>query len=412
MYIYDALDQQLAEQRVAQFKDQTRRFLAGELGEEAFRVLRLQNGLYLQRHAPMLRVAIPYGLLSSAQLRTLARIARRWDKGYAHLGTRQNVQFNWLRLEDVPQILFDLATVQMRATQSGGNRIGNITSDLFAGIAPDELVNPLAWCEIIREWSVLNPEFARLPRKFTIAVSAAPAERAGAGVYDIGLQAAEQDGGIGFRVQVGSEPFAPFVAWPHLLTCLDAILRVYKLHGQRDNKYRARIGVLAEEFTPDGFWHQVELQWRRLRDGPGTLSAHYVADIARRFIWPDYSRPEPGGERADRLNAQHAQANADFARWLLRNVHPHKAPGYAAVTVLLRASGVAPGDITADQMDAVAELAERYGFGELRVSHEQNLIMADIRRRDLFALWQQLDLLHLAAPDAGTPSGIAACHNG
>jgi sulfite reductase (NADPH) hemoprotein beta-component len=421
MYIYDHIDQQLVEQRVAQFKDQTKRFLAGELDEDEFRVLRLQNGLYLQRHAPMLRVAIPYGMLSSPQLRMLARVARRWDKGYAHLSTRQNMQFNWPRLEDVPQILAELATVQMHAIQTSGNCIRNTTSDHFAGIAPDELVNPLTWCEVIRQWSALHPEFAFLPRKFKIAVSGAETDRAAVGVHDIGLHATVEDKVIGFRVWVGGglgrtpmvgKLISQFVPWPDLLTYLEAILRVYNLHGRRDNKYKARIKILVNDLKPAEFARQVDEQWEQLRGGPNTLSEQDVAAIAERFTWPAYALPPVAAKEAERINARHAQEHGAFARWLKRNVHPHKAEGYAAVTVSLKATGVAPGDITADQMDAVADLAESYGFGELRVSHEQNLIMADVRQQDLFALWQELDLLHLATPNVGLLTNIIACPGG
>lgn len=415
MYIYDEVDQTLVEQRVAQFKDQTRRFLAGQLSEDEFRVLRLQNGLYIQRHAPMLRVAIPYGMLVSTQLRMLAHVARRWDKGYGHFSTRQNMQFNWPRLEDVPQILAELATVQMHAIQTSGNCIRNTTTDHFAGIAPDELVNPLIWCEIIRQWSMLHPEFAFLPRKFKIAVSGARIDRAAVGVHDIGLQATLQDNVIGFRVWVGGglgrTPIAgklinSFVAWPDLLTYLQAILRVYNLHGRRDNKYKARIKILVKDLSPEVFAQQVDEQWQAIRGGPDTVSAAFVGGVAGRFTWPRY---EDGV--AD-TSADYAVTNQAFARWLKTNVHPHKMIGYAAVTVSLKASGMPPGDITADQMDAVADLAESYGFGELRVSHEQNLILADVRQSDLFALWQQLDILNLATPNIGLLTNIIACPGG
>lgn len=421
MYIYDKLDQQMVVERVAQFRDQTRRYLAGELEEEEFRVLRLQNGLYLQRHAPMLRVAIPYGMLSSTQLRMLARVARRWDKGYAHLSTRQNMQFNWPRLDDVPQILAELATVQMHAIQTSGNNIRNTTTDHFAGIAPDELVNPLAWCEVIRQWSSMHPEFSCLPRKFKIAVTGALNDRAAVGVHDIGLHAIKQHDTVGFQVWVGGglgrtpmvgKLIFPFVAWSHLLTYLEAILRVYNLHGRRDNKYKARIKILVNDLKPEEFARQVDLEWQTIKGGPQTLTAQHVSAIASRFVWPVYALTSAEGELADEANAAHGADNLNFARWLKRNVHGHRAPGYAAVTVSLKATGTAPGDITADQMEAVADMADRFGFGELRVSHEQNLILADVRRSALFPLWQQLDLLHLATPNIGLLTNIISCPGG
>jgi sulfite reductase (NADPH) hemoprotein beta-component len=297
MYIYDEIDQQLVEQRVAQFKDQTARFLTGKLSEDEFRLLRLQNGLYIQRHAPMLRVAIPYGMLVSKQLRMLTYVARRWDKGYGHFSTRQNIQFNWPRLEDVPEILAKLATVQMHAIQTSGNCIRNTTTDHFAGLAPNEIINPLVWCEIIRQWSILHPEFAFLPRKFKIAVSGALTDRAAVGVHDIGLQAVEADGVLGFRVWVGSglgripivgKLIKPFVAWSDLLTYLQATLRVYNLHGRRDNKYKARIKILVKDLTPEVFGQQVDEQWQLIKDGPDKVSEEYVNEVSSRFVWPKY----------------------------------------------------------------------------------------------------------------------------
>ncbi len=409
MYIYDEVDQRLVEQRVAQFRGQTQRFLAGELSEDEFRILRLQNGLYIQRHAPMLRVAIPYGMLMSTQLRMLARVARRWDRGYGHFSTRQNMQFNWPRLEDVPEILAELATVQMHAIQTSGNCIRNTTTDHFAGIAPDELINPLKWCEIIRQWSMLHPEFAFLPRKFKIAVSGATTDRAAVGVHDIGLQATEQDGEVGFRVWVGGglgrtpmvgKLINPFVAWPDLLTYL---------HGRRDNKYKARIKILVKDLTPEIFRQQVDEQWEDIRGGADTITDAHLSRIESRFSWPEYIPQDDAGELTV---ARHAAENRDFSRWLKNNVHRHKVAGYAAVTVSLKAMGMPPGDITADQMDAVADLADSHGFGELRVSHEQNLILADVQRSHLFSLWQQLDMLNLATPNIGLLTNIIACPGG
>ena len=418
MYRYDALDQKLVNERVAQFRDQTRRFLAGELSEDNFRPLRLQNGIYIQRFAPMLRVAIPYGLLSSRQLRALAYIARKWDRGYGHFSTRQNIQYNWPKLEDVPEILAHLATVQMHAIQTSGNCVRNTTNDHFAGIAPDEIVDPLVWCELIRQWSTFHPEFAFLPRKFKIAVSGAEEDRAAIQVHDIGLQAMRgANDEIGFRVLVGGglgrtpiigTVIREFLPWPHLLTYLDAILRVYNRFGRRDNKYKARIKILVKELTPEEFRKQVDEEWAHLKDGPGKLTAAEVSRIEAHFTRPQH-------QQLDALSVQYTQALArerGFANWAGRNVHPHKVPGYAAVTLSLKKTGIPPGDATADQMDAVADLADRYSFGELRVSHEQNLVLSDVRQSDLHALWLEAKLLGLATPNIGLISNIIACPGG
>ncbi len=418
MYLYDEIDQRLVDERVAQFRDQTRRFLAGELSEDDFRPLRLQNGLYIQRFAPMLRIAIPYGLLASRQLRALADIARKWDRGYGHFSTRQNIQFNWPKLEDVPEILAKLATVQMHAIQTSGNCIRNTTTDHFAGVAPDEIVDPLVWCEIIRQWSTFHPEFAYLPRKFKIAVSGSAADRAATQVHDIGLQARRDDAGnVGFRVLAGGglgrtpligAVMREFLPWQHLLTYLEAILRVYNRYGRRDNKYRARIKILVKELTPEAFRAQVEEEWSHLRDGATTLTAEEIQRIEQRFTRPSY-------RKADALSSGYVLALARdkaFGNWVRRNVQPHKVAGYAAVTLSLKKTGVPPGDATADQMDAVAELADRYSFGELRVSHEQNLILADVRQADLYELWQEVKALGLATPNIGLLTNIIACPGG
>ncbi len=418
MYLYDAVDQQLVDQRVAQFRDQTRRFLAGELSEDNFRPLRLQNGLYIQRFAPMLRVAVPYGLLSSRQLRALAYIARRWDRGYGHFSTRQNIQYNWPKLEDVPDILAHLASVQMHAIQTSGNCIRNTTTDHFAGVAADEIIDPQVWCELIRQWSTFHPEFAYLPRKFKIAVSGAAQDRAAIQVHDIGLQAVRNaQGETGFRVLVGGglgrtpiigTAIREFLPWPHLLTYLDAILRVYNRYGRRDNKYKARIKILVKELTPDVFRAKVDAEWAHLRDGPATLTEEEINRISGRFTRPQY-------QQLDALSLHYTQALArdqGFGNWARRNVHPHKVPGYAAVTLSLKKTGVPPGDATAEQMDAVADLADRYSFGELRVSHEQNLILADVRQSDLHALWQEAKALGLATPNIGLITNIISCPGG
>ena len=418
MYLYDEIDQRLVDERVSQFRDQTRRFLAGELSEDDFRPLRLQNGLYIQRFAPMLRVAIPYGLLASRQLRALAYIARKWDRGYGHFSTRQNIQFNWPKLEDVPDILAKLATVQMHAIQTSGNCIRNTTTDHFAGTAPDEIVDPLVWCEIIRQWSTFHPEFAYLPRKFKIAVSGSAADRAATQVHDIGLQARrDAAGNVGFRVLAGGglgrtpligAEMREFLPWQHLLTYVEAILRVYNRYGRRDNKYRARIKILVKELTPEVFRAQVEEEWQHLQGGPSTLTTDEVQRIEQRFTRPVYRKydaPSPGYVLA-------IARDKAFSNWVKRNVQPHKVAGHAAVTLSLKKTGVAPGDATADQMDAVADLADRYSFSELRVSHEQNLILADVRQADLYDLWKEAKALGLATPNIGLLTNIIACPGG
>ncbi len=418
MYLYDEIDQRLVDERVAQFRDQTRRFLTGELSEDDFRPLRLQNGLYIQRLAPMLRIAIPYGLLASRQLRALADIARKWDRGYGHFSTRQNIQFNWPKLEDVPDILAKLATVQMHAIQTSGNCIRNTTTDHFAGTSPDEIVDPLVWCEIIRQWSTFHPEYAYLPRKFKIAVSGSESDRAATQVHDIGLQATrDATGQVGFRVFAGGglgrtpllgAVMREFLPWQHLLTYLEAILRVYNRFGRRDNKYRARIKILVKELTPDVFRAQVENEWSHLKGGAATLTSDEVQRIEKRFTRPAY-------RKSDALSPDYVLALATdkaFSNWVRRNVQAHKVAGYAAVTLSLKKTGAPPGDATADQMDAIAELADNFSFGELRVSHEQNLILADVRQTDLFELWQRARALGLATPNIGLITNIIACPGG
>ncbi len=418
MYIYDEIDQRLVDERVSQFRGQTQRFLSGELGEDQFRPLRLQNGVYIQRFAPMLRVAIPYGLISSRQMRKLASIARKYDRGYGHFSTRQNIQFNGPKLEQIPDILAELAEVQMHAIQTSGNCIRNTTTDHFAGVARDEIVDAFVWCELIRQWSTFHPEFAFLPRKFKIAVSGSVADRAATFVHDIGLHALrDENGEIGFRVIVGGglgrtpvigTVIREFLPWRHLLTYLDAILRVYNRHGRRDNKYKARIKILVKELGAEVFAGKVEDEWSHLENGPATLIEKEIERIESRFTRPVYAKlpAEDTGYRSK------LTSDRPFATWSKRNVHPHKADGYAAVTLSLKKLGAAPGDITADQMDAVADLADRYSGGELRVSHEQNLVLADVRQSDLHALWKSLKALGLATPNIGLISNIIACPGG
>jgi sulfite reductase (NADPH) hemoprotein beta-component len=418
MYLYDPIDQRLVDERVAQFRDQVRRHLAGELDEARFLPLRLQNGVYMQKHAHMLRVAIPYGLLSSDQLRRLAHIARTYDRGYGHFTTRQNIQFNWPELADVPEILAQLAEVQMHAIQTSGNCIRNITTDQFAGIAPDEVVDPFAWAELMRQWSTFHPEFAFLPRKFKIAISGSPADRAATLLHDVGVYALRaEDGEVGFRVVVGGglgrtpmvgHVIREFLPWPHLLTYLEAILRVYNRHGRRDNKYKARIKILVKDRTPDGFREEVEAEWARLKGGPSTVPAAEIERIAARFTRPAYRALVDDGAPVASL----APEEPGFARWAGRNVHPHRVPGYAAVTLSLKPTGKPPGDLDADQMDAVAGLADHYSFGELRVTHEQNLVFADVERAALPALWRALRGLGLATPNVGLLTDIVSCPGG
>jgi sulfite reductase (NADPH) hemoprotein beta-component len=418
MYRYDDIDQRIVAERVEQFRDQTRRFLAGQLAEDDFRPLRLQNGLYIQKHAPMLRVAVPYGMLSSAQVRTFAHIARKYDRGYGHFSTRQNIQFNWPKLAQVPDILAELAKVEMHAIQTSGNCIRNITADHFAGIAPDEIVNPMVWAEVLRQWSTFHPEFAFLPRKFKIAVSGAEQDRAATLVHDIGLQAVRDDQGeVGFRVIVGGglgrtpiigQVIREFLPWRHLLTYLEAVLRVYNRYGRRDNLYKARIKILVKERTLAVYRDEVEAEWAQLVDGAGTLTRDMVEGIAARFTQPAYrTLPKRDSELQTYLDAE-----AGFARWHGRNVHAHRVPGYAAVTLSLKRPGVPPGDVTADQLDAIAELADRYSFGELRVTHEQNLVLPDVEQRQLHALWRELRALGIAVPNIGLITNIIACPGG
>ncbi|MBB4867732.1 sulfite reductase (NADPH) hemoprotein beta-component [Pseudomonas nitritireducens] len=418
MYVYDEYDQRIVEDRVKQFRDQTHRYLAGELTGEEFRPLRLQNGLYIQRYAPMLRVAVPYGLLSSRQVRKLAQIARDYDKGYAHISTRQNVQYNWPELEDVPEILAELATVQMHAIQTSGNCIRNTTTDQFAGVARDELVDPRPWCEIIRQWSTFHPEFAHLPRKFKIAVNGAVSDRAAIEVHDIGLEAVQNEAGeLGFRVSVGGglgrTPIVgsfinEFLPWKHLLSYLDAILRVYNRYGRRDNKYKARIKILVKALTPEVFAQRVDAEWANLKDGPSTLTDAELQRVAAHFVDPAYQSLEDQDAALAQLDAE----NPGFARWRQRNTFAHKKPGYVAVTLSLKPTGVAPGDITDKQLDVVADLADRYSFGEVRNSHNQNIILADVEQAQLFTLWGELRENGFATPNVGLLTDLICCPGG
>ncbi len=416
MYVYDEYDQRIIEDRVKQFRDQTRRYLAGELSEEEFRPLRLQNGLYIQRFAPMLRVAVPYGQLNARQVRTLAKIARDYDKGYAHISTRQNVQYNWPALEDIPDILAELATVQMHAIQTSGNCLRNTTTDQFAGVAADEIIDPRPWCEIVRQWTTFHPEFAYLPRKFKIAINGSQEDRAAIEVHDIGLEPVRNAAGeLGFRVLVGGglgrTPVVgsfinEFLPWQDLISYLDAILRVYNRYGRRDNKYKARIKILVKALTPEVFAEKVEAEMVHLRGGSTTLTEAEVQRVSRHFVDPEYLALD---------NVDYATLDAEypgFARWRSRNTRAHKRPGYVAVTLSLKPTGVAPGDLTDKQLDAVADLAERYSFGFLRTSHEQNIILADVEQRQLHALWLELREGGFATPNIGLLTDIICCPGG
>ena len=411
MYLYDEIDQRLVDERVRQFRGQTERFLAGQLSEDEFRPLRLRNGLYIQRYAPMLRIAIPYGLLSTKQLRKLAEIARKYDRAYGHFSTRQNLQLNWPRLEQVPEILAELATVQMHAIQTSGNSFRNVTTDHFAGVAQDEIVDSFVWCEILRQWSTFHPEFSFLPRKFKFAINGSKADRAAVGVHDIGLHAIKRGDEVGFKVLVGGGlgrtpmvgfAIREFLPWQHLLSYVEAILRVYNRYGRRDNIHKARIKILVKERGPENFRQEVEAEWAQIKDGPSTLTAEEVARVQARFTRPEY----------EVLSDEKIVGEPAFLAWHKRNVHPHKVPGYAAVTLSLKKTGVPPGDVTSGQMEAIADLADRYSFGELRVSHEQNLVLADVRQRDLLALWREARALGLATPNVGLLTNIISCPGG
>jgi len=417
MYQYDEYDQRIVDERVAQYADQTARYLAGELSEDEFRPLRLQNGLYIQRHAPMLRIAVPYGNLRAEQLRMFAHIARTYDRGYGHFTTRQNLQFNWPKLEHVPEILGLLSSVQMHAIQTSGNCIRNVTSDPFAGVAADEHIDPRPWCEIVRQWSTFHPEFAYLPRKFKIAVNGATEDRAAIQIHDIGLDLKrDAAGNVGFRVLVGGglgrtpilgEEVSSFVPWQQILNYCEAVLRVYNLHGRRDNAYKARIKILVKALGVEEFARQVEAEFVHLKDGPSTLTQAEIDRVASRFDDPVLA-PLPAD---DSYRARLADDKA-FANWAKRNVRAHRLSGYASVVLSLKKAGIAPGDITDAQFDAVADLSERYAQGEVRVLHEQNLAFASVREADLYELWQQLRELGLATPNIGLLTDIISCPGG
>ena len=415
MYRYDSYDKTLVLERVEEFRDQVARRLTGALTEEQFRPLRLMNGLYLQLHAYMLRVAIPYGTLSSDQMRKLAHISRRYDKGYGHFTTRQNIQYNWPELEDVPDILAELAEVEMHAIQTSGNVIRNVTTDHFAGVARDEVADPRPYAELIRQWSTLHPEFSFLPRKFKIALTGAEQDRAAIRLHDIGLKLKRrEDGDIGFEVIAGGGMGRTPMIGPvirahlepeHLLSYLEAILRVYNQHGRRDNKYKARIKILVHELGTDEFTRQVEAEWARIKDGPLTLPEAEFRRIQAMFAPPPYEATDGSDSRFEKSLA----GDTAFAAWVDRNVHAHHAPGHAIVTISLKPHGGIPGDASAQQMEIVADLAERFSFGEIRVSHEQNLILPHVKKSDLYAIWWSLLSFGLGTANAGLLTDIIAC---
>jgi sulfite reductase (NADPH) hemoprotein beta-component len=419
MYTYDDYDYALVQERVDQFRDQVSRRLTGELSEEEFLPLRLQNGLYLQKHAYMLRVAIPYGVLSSNQLRTLAHIARTYDKGYGHFTTRQNIQFNWIQLEQAPDILDCLAAAQMHAIQTSGNCVRNVTTEAFAGVAADEIIDPRPLAELLRQWSTINPEFLFLPRKFKIAISSAAEDRAAIKAHDIGLHLYRHENGeMLLRVYVGGGlGRTPIIGlaikedlpWRHLLSYVEAILRVYNRHGRRDNKYKARIKILVKALGIAAFSEEVEREWLAINSGPAEITEQEYSRISSAFIPPAY----------EILAAQDLDynknlfKNSEFSRWVARNVVAHKVTGYAAVVISTKPGiSAPPGDVTAEQMDVIALLSEQFGFGEIRVAHEQNLVLPDVRKADLFQLWQALELIGLATPNAGLLTDIIACPGG
>ncbi|MEN9294677.1 MAG: hypothetical protein RIS03_371 [Pseudomonadota bacterium] len=422
MYQYQAIDQQLVNERVAQFKDQVERRLTGALPEDEFRPLRLQNGLYLQRHAYMLRIAIPYGLFNSQQMRMFAQIADQYDRGYGHFTTRQNIQFNWLKLEDTPQILADLASVQMHAIQTSGNCVRNITSDPLAGVAADEIVDPRPVCELLRQWSTLHPEFAFLPRKFKIAVSAAKEDRAIVAAHDLGIYLHKNatgdlladilvGGGMG-RTPIIGTVIKKDLPWQELPNYISAVLRVYNLHGRRDNLYKARIKILLKALGVEEFTRQVAEEYTHWEGGPETFTAREWQRVAQYFVKPTYKTLSAISEEELRAAAPENERKT-FTRWLERNVKSHQMAGYASVFLSLKPHGtVAPGDIDSGQMRAIADLADEYSLGLIRSTHEQNLVLADVEQSRLYELWQKAKALGLALPNIGLLTDIIACPGG
>lgn len=414
MYAYDEIDRTLVNERVSEFRDQVKRRLSGELTEDEFKILRLQNGVYLQLHAYMFRVAIPYGTLASNQLRALAHVARKYDRGYGHFTTRQNIQFNWIKLAELPDALADLAEVGIHAMQTSGNNMRNVTSDQWAGVAPGEIEDPRIWSELIRQHTTLHPEFSFLPRKFKIAITASDHDRAAIKIHDIGLKLIKNEKGeTGFEVLVGGglgrTPFIGktikhFVHGRDILSYIEAILRVYNQYGRRDNIYKARIKILVHELGIEKFSREVEEEWQHIRNSSLQIDDEVIEDIRSRFTYPDYEKLP---HMPDEL--RQAAADADFEAWRKNSVSPHKVQGYSIVTISLKPIGAPPGDATAEQMDALADLADKYSFGEIRVGHEQNLALPHVAKRDLPALWKALDKLGLATPNVNLITDIIAC---
>ncbi|MBA3517792.1 MAG: nitrite/sulfite reductase [Rhizobiales bacterium] len=415
MYRYDEFDHAFVGERVAQFRDQVGRRLSGELDEEQFKPLRLQNGVYLQLHAYMLRIAVPYGTLSSRQMRQLAYIARTYDRGYGHFTTRQNLQFNWPRLEDVPDILAKLAEVEMHCIQTSGNCIRNVTADHFAGVSADEVADPRPYAEILRQWSSLHPEFLFLPRKFKIAVTGAPFDRAAIQFHDIGYEVKRNEAGeLGFAVYIGGgmgrtpmigKKIRDFLPEEDMLAYSEAILRVYNMYGRRDNKFKARIKILVHESGVDTITDEIEAEFAAIRAGVLRLPEAEVRRIAGYFAPPDYPARPAASATVERARF----VDPGFDRWFRHNVTGHRQPGYAVVTISLKPIGGVPGDATADQMDQVADLAELYSHDEVRVSHEQNLVLPHVALDDLKALYDELAAAGLATGNAGLVTDIIAC---
>src|SRR4051812_786136 len=414
MYQYDVIDKEILADRSAEFRGQVARRLSGELTEDEFKPLRLMNGVYLQLHAYMLRISIPYGTLSSTQMRMLATVARRYDRGYGHFTTRQNIQFHWIKLRDLPDAMAELASAGLHGMQTSGNCVRNITTDHWAGVAPDEIEDPRVWAEIIRQHCTLHPEFSFLPRKFKIAVTAAAHDRAAVKIHDIGLRLLRNDAGeTGFEVSVGgglgrtpylASVIKPFLPKRDVLSYVEAILRVYNQYGRRDNIWKARIKILVHTLGAEKFGQEVEAEWQQIKDGQLALDPAVFANVAARFRYPAYERLAD-----DPPDLKAARADPRFAAWMDNSVANHRMPGYAIVTLSLKSEGATPGDITSDQMDALAGLAERYSFGEIRVNHEQNLTLPHVAQRDLPALWRGLDDIELATPNVGLVSDIISC---
>jgi len=418
MYIYSEHDQKILEERVAQFRGQTERWKAGDLKEEEYLPLRLQNGLYVQRHAPLLRVCAPYGHINTKQLRKLAHVARTYDKGYCHISTRTNIQFNWPPVEKVPDILEELASVQMHAIQTSGNCIRNTTTDHFAGVAVDEVSDPRPWCELIRQWSTFHPEFAYLPRKFKISVNASTEDRTASRINDVAVHLVKNDDGVlGFKIFVGgglgrtplvASPIKEFLAQEDLLSYIEAVLRVYNRYGNRTNKYKARIKILVKALTPDVFAQQVEEEWAHIKDGPMKLTAEAIEKSKAYFQDPAYKDlPSVNEDLQDKLTS-----DSTFANWYRTNTTEHKKTGYRIVTLSMKKTAVAPGDITDQQLETIADLADQYSFGEVRATHSQNLVFADVEVSKLIVLWESLTTLGFATANIGMLTDITCCPGG